>query len=214
EIHVTENHYLWVDGVTEKEAKDFQLFDKLYHVVYGQVTITRIIKAQDIEFTYNLTVEKYHNYFAEGILVHNVGGGKTSAGGVSYFATMIMALGEGPLPQVMIIYQDNATYTTSNFPTNGAYWFEGSNAQTAWSVITANWPLDARGYKDTAYYAFLNAQLDGSATVPQFNIVPKGILAGTSPLNNTTLVITTGQYDQNGNSISTIGNIALGDADA
>ena len=142
------------------------------------------------------------------------GGGKGGGQQVEYFATIIMALGEGPIPEILIIYQDQEVWTPNTYPTNGAFYFGGYPGEPPWDYITANWPADARPYKDTAYYGFSNAQLDSSATVPQIGLVPKGILAGTSPLNNSTITISTGQYDPNGNPISFIGNILLGDADA
>lgn len=142
-----------------------------------------------------------------------LGGGKGSQQ-IEYFATIIMAIGEGVISDVLIIYEDQAVYTPANFPTNGSAFFTGTDTQTPWSYIETNWPPDARGYKDTVYYGFPNAELDSSATVPQINLVPFGLLAGTSPLNNSTITITSGQYDKNGNPISTIGAIPLGCVDA
>ncbi len=160
----------------------------------------------------------YYNGF--NVVQQQVGGGKgVLTGGkggtqTEYFATLIMALGEGPITDVLVIYQNSATYTPADFPTNGAYFFQGTDTQTPWSYITSNWPNDARGYKDTSYYGFSNAQLDSSATVPQIGIVPKGLLYGTSPLNNSSITITSGQYDQAGNPTSFVGTIQLGTCDA
>lgn len=146
----------------------------------------------------------------KGVLSGGKGGGSTT----EYFATLIMALGEGPIGVISIIYQDSAVYVVSDYPSNGAFYFGGSDTQVPWSYVVSNWPADARSYKDTAYYGFSNAQLDSSATVPQIDLVPLGILSGTSPLNNTTLTITTGTYDQAGNPDSFIGEIPLGTCDA
>ena len=133
---------------------------------------------------------------------------------VEYFATIIMAIGEGELGEPLIIYQDQEVWTPATYPTNGAYYYNGSPTQTPWPYVEATWPNDSRPYKDTAYYAFSNAQLDSSATVPQINVVVQGHFTATSPLNNTTITITTGQYDPNGNPLSFIGNIPCGDMDA
>ena len=143
-----------------------------------------------------------------------LGGGKGGSQQVEYFATIIMSIGEGPLGDPLIIYQDQEVWTPATFPTNGAFYFNGSAAQAPWSYVESLWPTDARPYKDTAYYGFSNAQLDSSATVPQIGLVLQGILQGSSPLNNSTIYVSTGQYDQNGNPISFIGYIELGDADA
>lgn len=143
-----------------------------------------------------------------------LGGGKGGSQQVEYFASIIMAIGEGEIDDILIIYQDQEVWTPATFPTNGAFFFNGSSTQTPWSFIEATWPIDARSFKDTAYYGFSNAQLDSSATVPQIGLVPKGKFAGSSPLNNSTIFISTGQYDANGNPLSFIGDINLGDADA
>lgn len=141
-------------------------------------------------------------------------GGKGGGGSPPYYATLIMALGEGPISAVTAIYQDSAIYTPTTFPTNGSFFFTGSDVQAPWSYIVSKWPNDARPYKDVAYYGFPNAQLDSSATVPQIGIVPVGILSGSSPLNNSFITITSGQYDTSGNPTSFIGNLPLGTCDA
>lgn len=139
-------------------------------------------------------------------------GGKNKE--IEYFATIILAIGEGILGETQIIYQDANVFVPSDYPTNGTAYFSGTPTQTPWSTIVSDWPSDARPYKDTAYYGFYNAQLDSSATVPQIDVVTAGIFAGTCPLNDSTISITTGQYDQNGNPLSFIGNIHLGTLDA
>lgn len=159
----------------------------------------------------------YYNGF-QAKLVSEGGKGLLSGGKgakqAEYFATIILAIGEGPIGPVEIIYQDMEVWTPATYPTNGTNYFSGTATQTPWSYIESTWPSDARSYKNTAYYGFPNAQLDSSATVPQINLVLKGFLAGTCPLNNSTITISTGQYDQNGNPLSFIGNINIGDADA
>ena len=160
----------------------------------------------------------YYNGFNSQLVSSGGGKGVLSGGKggkqVEYFATLCMSVGEGPIVGVFIIYQDQNVWTPSTFPSNGAFFIGGTPDQPPWDYIIARWPDDARPYKDTAYYAFLNAQLDASATVPQINIVPRGIFSSTSPLNNTTIEITTGQYDPNGNPVSFIGGIDLGFPDA
>ena len=167
----------------------------------------------------------YYNGFNSQLVSSSSGGKKGGGGGkgkgagsggqtVAYYATIITAIGEGPLGSPLIIYQDAEVWTPSTYPTNGAYYYNGTDTQTPWPYVESNWPSDARAYNDTAYYGFSNAQLDASATVPQINLVIQGMFTGTSPLNNSTITISTGQYDPNGNPLSYIGNINLGDADA
>jgi hypothetical protein len=160
----------------------------------------------------------YYNGFQSKMVSQKSGKGLLSGGKgaqqVEYFATIILAIGEGPIGPVQVIYDDQAVYTPSDYPTNGINYFSGTATQGPWSYISTNWPNDARGYKDTAYYGFPNAQLDSSATVPQIDLVVNGFFTGSSPLNNSTLTITSGQYDPKGNAISYIGNISLGCCDA
>ena len=160
----------------------------------------------------------YYNGF--NVQLQKASGGKGLLGGgkggkqAVYYATFIGALGEGPTGNPLIIYQDQGVWTPATYPSNGAQYFNGSGAQTPWSYVVSHWPVDARSYRNTAYYAFANAQIDSSATIPQLNIIVQGRLQGSSPLNNSTITITTGQYDQKGNPISFIGAIPIGTADA
>jgi hypothetical protein len=165
----------------------------------------------------------YYNGFKSQIVSQRSGGGKGILSGgkggsggqtVEYFATIILAIGEGPISQPFIIYQDQEVWTPETYPTNGTNWFAGTPTQSPWSYVEAEWPNDARPYVSTAYYGFPNAQLDSSATVPQINMVPGGFRIGSSPLNYSTIEITSGQYDPNGNPLSYLGPITLGCCDA
>lgn len=146
-----------------------------------------------------------------------IGGGKGGQQTV-YSATLLMSLGEGVIPFSFIIYEDQGVYAlhvpgAPGFPSNGTFLFTGTQT-IPWGHITALFPQDARTYKDTAYYAFLNADLGSNATVPQINVVPCGLLCGTCPLNDGEILITSGQYDPNGHLISFLGGIPFGTVDA
>jgi hypothetical protein len=160
----------------------------------------------------------YYNAFYS--LLANEGGGKGILSGgkgaqeVEYFASIIMAIGEGEMSAIWIIYQDQDVWTPTDWPAPTAFFFNGTPTQAPWDYVVDNFPADARPYKSVSYYGIANAQLDASATVPQFNLVPAGILRATSPLNNSTIAITTGQYYPNGDPVSFIGDINIGDADA
>lgn len=160
----------------------------------------------------------YYNGF--NVQFVDAGGGKGILSGgkgaqqVEYFATVIMGIGEGPLSDIQIIYQDQNVWTFNTFPSNGLLYIEGHDGTPPLPYIVARWPQDARPYKATAYVAFTNAQLDASATVPQIGFVLHGIYQGTTPLNNSTITVTTGQYNPDGTPMSFIGNISLGLADA
>ena len=129
-----------------------------------------------------------------------------------YYATLVIALGEGPITGIIVIYQDaNVWFNLSNIdeinpseqtnksgqpnyiPTNATL-FAGLPNQAPWDYVVSSWPGDARGYKDTCYVGLPNMQLDATATPPQLNWVPRGIFSGTSPLSPATY---TGAYTNN-----------------
>jgi hypothetical protein len=173
-------------------------------IVYGSPRIS-----MNLIYYNGFNVQLQSTHSGKGIL----SGGK-GAKQANYFATFISALCEGPVGVPLIIYQDQEVWTPATYPTNGAAYFDGSPGQLPWSYVVSNWPGDARSYKNTAYYAFANAQIDSSATIPQINIVLEGLLQGSSPLNNSTITITSGQYDPSGKPLSFLGPILLNDADA
>jgi Putative phage tail protein len=139
-------------------------------------------------------------------------GGKGQTAQYLYYATLIAALGEGPITQIIVIYQDsNVWFNLSqireidpnnqtnksgqpNFVPTNATLFAGVDDQAPWSYVESNWPDDARGYKDTCYIGLPNMQLDSSAAPPQLNFVPGGMFSGTCPLNPATF---NGQYTDN-----------------
>ena len=145
----------------------------------------------------------------KGILSGGKGGKQ-----LEYFATLILGIGEGPIGKLKAIYQDQGVWLPLEYPSNGAYYYTGSATQTPWSYITTFWPKDARAYPYTAYAAFSNAELDASATVPQINLLQQGFFAGTCPLNDSKIKITTGEYNQNAQLVSFEGKLHLGFADA
>lgn len=71
-IQVTSDHRFWVNDKDWVIVKDLKIGDRLftYHLQSEEV---KSIKKIDKEVTvYNLELEgPYHNYFAEGVLVHN-----------------------------------------------------------------------------------------------------------------------------------------------
>jgi hypothetical protein len=150
----------------------------------------------------------------KGILSGGKGGSNTKDQ-VTYYATIIAGISEGPIGSPIIIYQDQEVWTPDTYPIpSGSAYYNGTADQTPWPYVEDNWPPDARPYKNTAYWAFPEAVLDSSGTMPQIDLVVEGFLFGTSQLNNSTISITTGQYDQNGNPLSFIGDIGLGCCDA
>lgn len=69
-LRVTPNHPMWIEGVW-KQAGELKVGDKLLNIDGKIVRVGSIEKIYDRIPVYNLEVDKYHTYFADGILVHN-----------------------------------------------------------------------------------------------------------------------------------------------
>ena len=77
-IKTTSVHPFYTDGKWV-EAGDLSIGDKILHVDGLEHTIKTIELSNELTTVYNFEVEGYHNYFAEGYLVHNAE--KDSGGG-------------------------------------------------------------------------------------------------------------------------------------
>ncbi len=117
----------------------------------------------------------------KGLLSGGKSGGTT---GYKYFATFIGAFCEGTVGQLIVIFDDQQTYTPTTAPPGKVFQlFTGTPTQVPWTVVSGTWPSDAFAYKDTAYCGFYNWPLDSTATIPQLNVVLQGVFTATSPLN-------------------------------
>lgn len=157
---------------------------------------------------FNAVKQKSGGKGGKGLLT----GGKGQPVQYLYYATLICAICEGPIGNIIVIYQDSNTYFNlsgivevdpdtqtgksgaPNFVPTNAQFFPGGDQQEPWSYVEGNWPSDARSYKDTCYIGLPNMQLDSTATPPQFNFVPAGAFSGTCPLYPATF---TGAYTNN-----------------
>ena len=155
-------------------------------------------------------------------------GGKGQPTQYLYYATLITSICEGPIQNIIVIYQDSNVYFNlsgiqevdpntqigkngqPNFVPTNAQFFPGGDFQEPWSYIESHWPADARGYKDTCYIGLPNMQLDSTATPPQLNFVPRGLFSGTCPLNPATF---SGSYTNNDGQFATSFNAGYVDAD-
>jgi len=114
-------------------------------------------------------------------------GGKGQTQGYKYYATFIGALCEGETGLLLVVFDNQQTYTPSTAPPGKVFQlFTGTSSQTPWSVVSSSWPNDAFGYKDTAYIGFYDWPLDSTATIPQLNFMVQGRFYATSPLNRYT----------------------------
>lgn len=76
-IRVTPNHKIYIEKRGWVEAKDIKVGDYPVHIVLNEIkAISEIIGIKKLDYTidvYDITVEKYHNFIADGIIVHNCG---------------------------------------------------------------------------------------------------------------------------------------------
>lgn len=111
-------------------------------------------------------------------------GGKGGASKTTYSATFIGAIGEGPMGNIIAVFDNQTVYTPSTAPPGrgGFAIFPGTHGQPAWSGVSSRWPSDAFGYTNTYYLGFPDYPLDSSATIPLLNFILPGHFAATSPL--------------------------------
>jgi len=175
ELHVTENHYLWKDGTEKIEAKDWQAGDTLVYEGWLAAKIREIVSAPDIAFTYNLTIEPHHNYFADGVLVHNGGGSKT--GSYDYQTGLILGICCGPINGFGSIWRGKDQYASPG--ALGLTAFLGSSSQAAWGWLVSYNAAQALNYHYIAYLASANFDLGSNDALPQLKVETYGALYNT-----------------------------------
>ncbi len=111
---------------------------------------------------------------------HGGGGGKGGffGGGSStytYTADLIMALCEGPITGIGIIWRDQSTYTLAKL---GLSFFDGSTPQSAWGYLSAHYTIEALAYQGTSYVCAASYQLGDEADIGNHNFEIIGVLAG------------------------------------
>ena len=88
-IRVTENHHIYVSNNRFEEdwgssvwirADEILIGDYLYDKDFNKIIVNSIEKINESVVTYNFEVENTHTYFAENVIVHNIGGGGPGGG--------------------------------------------------------------------------------------------------------------------------------------
>jgi hypothetical protein len=102
--------------------------------------------------------------------------GGSSSTGYSYTADLIMALCEGPISGLGIIWRDQSTYTPAEL---GLTLFDGTTPQSEWTYLEDTYPAQALAYQGTAYCCAASYQLGDGADIGNHNFEIIGILAGT-----------------------------------
>ena len=102
------------------------------------------------------------------------GGGDASS--YTYTADLIMALCEGPISGIGIIWRDQSTYTLAEL---GLTLFNGTTPQTIWGYLSSAYPIQALAYQGTCYACAASYQLGDEADIGNHNFEIIGVLAGT-----------------------------------
>jgi hypothetical protein len=79
ELYATDNHwFLCENNQTFKEIKDFNEGENIVLENGSFSRIESVIETKPVDYTYNITVTPHHTFIADGVRVHNKGGGKSS----------------------------------------------------------------------------------------------------------------------------------------
>jgi hypothetical protein len=86
----------------------------------------------------------------------------------TYTATVLLAMCEGPIDQVIRVFSNGGATTTTTLSALNASLFTGTSSQAAWSVISSdpNYSSHARAYRNIAYLGIPNLELGYSSSVP------------------------------------------------
>ncbi len=107
-IKVTPNHRLWINGHWQ-EAAYLRAGDLLTGNDGASVMVETVEWMLDKTTVYNLTVDKYHTYFADGVWVHNQkGGGRSIFKDTAYWNPSVRTGADGRA-KVTIKLPDNLT---------------------------------------------------------------------------------------------------------
>jgi len=91
-------------------------------------------------------------------------GGSNSNTTYTYTASIIMAIGEGPVTSIATIYRDKSVFTS--LAAAGLSLATGTPTQPVWSYLTSLYPAEARAYARIAYVYAQDYALNDSATLP------------------------------------------------
>jgi hypothetical protein len=104
------------------------------------------------------------------------GGGGGASNSCTYTADLILALCEGPISGIGIIWKDQSIYTLAML---GLVLYHGATPQAIWPYLSAFYPGQALGYQGTAYVCAPSYNLGGAAAISNHNFEVIGIFAGT-----------------------------------
>lgn len=103
-------------------------------------------------------------------------GAGNGAATYTYSAAVIMALCEGPIVGINLIWKNQSVYSLTGL---GLSLFAGTTPQSVWSYLAAAYPTQALAYQGTAYVCSSDYSLGDTATLDNHNFEIQGIFHGT-----------------------------------
>jgi hypothetical protein len=151
-LHITSNHYPWIDGIERREMKDWQPGEALLHWSGQRAAIAGIVEMPKPAFTWNLVVEPHHNFFTEGLLLHNGfgGGGGKGSNQTNYRVAPVIGICEGPVAAFVQVWDGATAEALGTLNLTG---FAGGYPNGVWGYMETNHPGNALGYPGLAYAA-------------------------------------------------------------
>lgn len=104
------------------------------------------------------------------------GGGGGGATTYTYTADLMLALCEGPINNIGLIWKDQSIYTLAML---GLAFFNGATPQSAWPYLASYYPQQALAYQGTAYVCSPYYNLGAAGAISNHNFEVVGIFAGT-----------------------------------
>jgi len=101
------------------------------------------------------------------------GGGSVTQTSYTYDATLILALCEGPIAGVNLVWADKDRLT-SGLASYGFSLFTGARGQAVWTYLSSHHPSDAIAYSGTAYVAAAPIHLGSTASLKNFGFEVQG----------------------------------------
>ena len=102
--------------------------------------------------------------------------GGSSSSSTTYSADVMLALCEGPIGGIGLVWRDQSVYTLAGL---GLTFFNGATPQATWGYLAASNPNEALAYWGTAYVCAASYSLGTSATIGNHNFEVIGLRAGT-----------------------------------
>lgn len=102
-------------------------------------------------------------------------GGGAAADSYTYTADIMMALCEGPINGIGLVWKDLSVYALAEL---GLGNYNGTTPQAVWPYLAALYPYNALAYQGTAYIWGGGYNLGNSASIGNHNFEVFGILSG------------------------------------